>query len=117
MAETDPDAGSGDYDARISRLEDGQGKILARLDQLLTGKTGKPEDGDGAPAPNGRPEDMAAMVRAELARAEQEKSDAAKQAAEKAEHETLKERVARLTEVTPAPPQPRRQRAMWGARR
>ena len=110
------DSGEAALEQRVDRLETGQSQVLAKLDQILglRGKDGQGDDGETAPG--GRPVDVAEQVRLELARAEQEKADAEKAAAEKAEHETLRQRLAKLTEVTPAPPQPRRQRAMWGRR-
>jgi len=109
------DSGEAALEQRVERLETGQSQVLAKLDQLLglRGKGGQGDDGETAPG--GRP-DVAEQVRLELARAEQEKAAAAKAEAEKQEHETLRQRLAKLTEVTPAPPQPRRQRAMWGRR-
>ena len=94
---------------RVDRLE---GK-LDRILSMLTSSGSKPDD-----KPASKPEyvsaseqqaSVAEQVRAELARADREKSEAA-------EKESVGQRLARLEEKTPEPPQPRRQRITWGAR-
>ena len=63
-----------------------------------------------------RPTSVEEQVRSELARAKAEQDAAAAADAKAAEQETLGQRVAKLEEKTPEPPQPRRQRVMWGNR-
>jgi hypothetical protein len=110
------DDDEGGLDARVDRLETGQSQIVARLDQLIGGKSSSAAGDDDPELPDGRPADVAEQVRAELARAEHERAEQQAKSDREAEHETMKQRLAKLTEVTPAPPQPRRQRAMWGKR-
>lgn len=111
-------AESGNLGERVDRLEDGQNRIVSKLDQLLgirSGKSGSMDD-DGAERPGGRPASIEEQVRAELQRADDERAKQAGAEAEKSEREQIKEQLAKLTEVKPAQPQPRRQRLMWGNR-
>jgi hypothetical protein len=103
----------------IDELSARQDSMESKLDRILGAITGggdsKGEPSDPAPA-GGRPESVKDQVRAELERAEADRKQQEAEAAKQSEHESLKEQVARLAEVKPEPPQPRRQRAMWGKR-
>ena len=102
---------------RVESLETGQGKILSKLDELLgTGSKAHAEAEAHEERHLDRPSTIEEQVRQELAKADAERKAADKEAAKDAEHETLKEKVARLVEQKPAAPQPRRQRVMWGPR-
>jgi hypothetical protein len=96
-----------DTETRMDRLE-------RKLDQLLAGGQAKAQAHQAEHLD--RPTEVQEQVRMELERAEQEKSDKAARDGEKAERETMAQRLARLEEQAPLPPQPRRQRIMWGAR-
>jgi hypothetical protein len=111
-ARTDPP--EGDLGDRVDRLETGQGQIMAKLDQLIGGAHSKAEQHQEDKL--GRPSTMEDMVRAELARKDQETAAKAEKDADKSERQTIKETLARLTEAKPVQPQPRRQRVMWGGR-
>jgi hypothetical protein len=95
----------------IAKRQDG---IDAKLDQLLAGGS-KPAAGDGA-APQGRPPSVEEQVRAELARAEQERTDQAAASAKEQEHQTMAERLRKLEESPPLQPLRRITKAMWGNR-
>jgi hypothetical protein len=114
MATDDPPEG-GDLTDRVERLESGQSRILGKLDQLLSG-TGKAHEAaeEHEERRLDRPSSIEEQVRAELARADEEKAKAAEADADKTERQTIRETLAKLTEVPPRQPQPRRQRAMWG---
>ncbi len=110
----EPDPPQGDLPDRVDRLEDGQSKILAKLDELIGGAHGKASEHTEDKL--GRPSAIEDQVRAELERRDREAADKAAAAADKSEREAIKEAVAKLTEAPPRQPQPRRQRLMWGAR-
>jgi uncharacterized protein YjcR len=101
---------------RVERLEDGQSRILGKLDELLG--TGHAKAEQHTEQRLDRPSTIEEQVRSELAKAEAEKSAAAKADAEKAEHMSVAEQVAelraKLTEQKPQRPQPKRERVMWG---
>jgi len=63
-----------------------------------------------------RPSSVAEQVRAELAKAEQQRASDQAAADDRSEREQIRARVAKLEETRPEPPQPRRQRVMWGPR-
>ena len=112
---TDTDSGS--VEERVDRLEAGQQTLTQKLDQILGIVSRKPpgqaaEDAGRGPA--GRPASVEEQVQAELARAERERADAAAAEAEKSDREQIKEQLAKLHEVAPAPPQRRSTRVMWG---
>ena len=111
---TDSDDTAPDLEGRVEHLETGMGKILGKLDELLTGGRKKAEDHEADKLD--RPTAVEEQVRAELARAEQEKAAKAKAEGEKTEKQTMAQRLAKLEEQPPVQPQPRRQRAMWGKR-
>jgi hypothetical protein len=110
-----PDPPEGDLGDRVDRLETGQGRIEAKIDQLIggTGPTTTASDGD---QPGGRPSDVAEQVRMELEARDRKAAEKAEKDAEKNERQTIRERLAKLTEAPPKQPQPRRQRFMWGER-
>jgi hypothetical protein len=110
----DTDPPGGDLTDRVERLETGQTSILAKLDQLLAGAHGKAEKHEEQVL--GRPSSVEEQVRMELERRDKEAADKAAADKDKAERESIAERLAKLTEAKPQPPQPRRQRAMWGKR-
>lgn len=111
------DEGESPLEQRVERLETGQQSILEKLDQLIGGKPATHQQAEQDMDKHlGRPNSVAEQVRAELARAEQE---AAKNRADedaKSQQETMAQRLAKLEEVKPDPPQPRRQVVMWGKR-
>jgi hypothetical protein len=109
MPETDPD-----LTGRVESLETGQGKILAKLDELLGGAHAKAEKHEERRLD--RPSTVEEQVRAELDRKDREAKSAAEKDAEKSERESMRETLAKLTEAAPVQPQPRRQRVMWGQR-
>jgi len=99
---------------RVESLETGQSKILARLDELLTGAHRRAEQHEAEHLD--RPTTVQEQVRMELERKEQEARAKADREAEASQRETLAQRLARLEETPPVQPQPRRQRVMWGKR-
>lgn len=108
----------------IDSLAERQSRTESKLDEILGMLTGgarprgqsQRREADGDDSEAGRPGSVAEQVRAELARARaQEKADA-DAAAKQTETETLKQRLAKLEEKAPEPPQPFRQRLMWGSR-
>jgi transposase len=103
---------------RVASLEDGQSKIMNKLDELIGGVHTKAAEHQETRL--GRPSSVEDQVRAELDRKDREaKAAAEKEAekeAEKSERQTMREMLAKLTEAPPVQPQPRRQRAMWGPR-
>ena len=110
-----------DDGARIDALSAKVDAHDSKLDQILSMLTGgKPATHQQAEADTerrlDRPSTVAEQVRAELERAEGEKAAAAKADGEKSERETLAERMAKLEEKRPEPPQARRERVMWGPR-
>lgn len=102
---------------RLDRVETTQASQGEKLDELIglvrkfTG--GAPVTHEAAQQQTeehlDRPSSVAEQVRAELARADKEKAEAT-------EKETIGQRLAKLEERKPEPPQPRRERAMWGPR-
>jgi hypothetical protein len=108
----DTDPPEGDLDDRVTRLETGQTQIIGRLDQLLAGGHRKAEEHEENKL--GRPTSIEEQVRAELERKDREASEAADKEGTKTALATVKDTLAKLTEVKPVQPQPRRQRVMWG---
>jgi hypothetical protein len=111
---TDSDQDAPDLEGRVEHLETGLSKITGKLDELLTGGHRAAEQHEGDKLD--RPTEVQEQVRAELERAKAEESAAAKAEGEKAEKQTMAQRLAKLEERPPVQPQPRRQRAMWGKR-
>jgi hypothetical protein len=114
MADTDSEPGGEALTDRVEQLEDGQNRILSKLDELLGGgRKDQPEPDGGT-----RPASIEEQVRAELDRKEKESKAAAAKDADKAERKTMREQMAamaaKLAEAKPQQPQPRRERAMWG---
>ena len=102
---------------RVERLESGQSKILSKLDELIgTGSKAHQAAEQHQAERLDRPSTIEEQVRMELDRKEQEAKATAEKDAEKSERATIKEQLAKLTESKPLPPQPRRQRVMWGKR-
>jgi len=102
---------------RVERLEAGQSSIIAKLDQLLGAGTVTHAQAEADTERRlDRPSTIKEQVAMELAKAEAEKKKQADADEEKSERQTMKEQLAKLTESKPLPPQPRRQRAMWGPR-
>lgn len=105
--------GETNTEQRLDRLEARQASQDSKLDQIIAKLTGGNVTRDQAQADTearlDRPTDIGAQVRAELERAEQER-------AKDDDLKTMKQQIAQLTERPPAPPQPRRERAMWGSR-
>jgi len=108
----------------IDQLASRQDRLEGKVDQILDvlGKfTG------GAPVSHGtaqgqtedrldRPSSVAEQVRAELAKAETARAADQAAADDKSERDQMKADLAKLKETRPEPPQPRRQRVMWGPR-
>jgi lipoate-protein ligase A len=121
---TDSDVEYDQTEQRLSHLETKQDQTDGKLDELIdmvrrfTG---------GRPVTHGqaerdtedrldRPSSVAEQVRAELAKARADADAEAAASADKSDRESMRERLARLEEKAPLPPQPRRQRVMWGNR-
>ena len=105
-------------DARVTDLEGKQTSMNSKLDELLAlvrGGRDKAHDESTEVVESrlDRGTSIQEQVRAELARAEQDK---ASKKADEDEKETLRARLAKLEETHPEPPQPRRQKVMWGPR-
>lgn len=100
----------------IDSIAGRQDRIESKLDQLLGigNRNRGGVDGGDETSPSGRPGSVEEQVRAELQRAESERRQAESAEAEKSEFQQMKDQMAKLTEVKPAQPQPRRQRMMWG---
>jgi hypothetical protein len=99
-----------DTETRLDRLE-------RKLDELLAGRTPAHAKAEAHEEQHlDRPSTIEEQVRAELARAEQEKAKADADEQAKSEQQTIREQLAKLTESKPVAPQPRRQRVMWGPR-
>jgi hypothetical protein len=105
-----------DIEDRVERLESGQGRILAKLDELLGGGKPAPAAAEPGDTTTGRPSTIEEQVRAELARKDAEARAAADKDAEQSERQTIRDQIAKLTEAKPVVPQPKRQRVMWGPR-
>jgi hypothetical protein len=109
---------------RLDSLERTQEQQNTKLDSLIDKIDrfigGKPVTHDRAQHDTeerlDRPSSVAEQVRAELAKAEQDRASQSAAEDEKAEREQMKADLAALREKPPAPPQPRRQRVMWGSR-
>jgi len=102
---------------RVDRVEDRLDSQDSKLDQILSRLTGSnqaPKADEPQAGAGGRPEDIAEQVRLELARRDEEAKAASAAEAEKSEQQTIKDQLAKLAEVKPATPQPRRERVMWG---
>jgi hypothetical protein len=117
------DPGQATEQEQIDRLEQRQERTEGKLDELIGLVKGvlpwQPRQAQAQPSqqddqPAGRPPTVEEQVRAELARGKAEADAAAQADTDKSEAETLRERVAKLEEKQPAPPQPRRERLMWG---
>src|ERR1700733_106818 len=110
-----PDAPEGGgLEDRVESLETGQKSIIGKLDELIGGVHAKAAEHTETRL--GRPTSVEDQVRAELERADAKRKADAEPAADKADRESIKERLAKLAEVPPVAPQPRRQRFMWGPR-
>lgn len=115
------DPPEGQLEDRVERLESGQTTMSGKIDEILgliRGGAGKAHDAAADHEENrlDRPTTVEEQVRAELARADAERQAAADKDAEKSEMEQLKANVAALRETPPVPPQPKRERFMWGSR-
>jgi hypothetical protein len=110
----DDTEGAPDLEGRVEHVETAVDRIVSKLDELLGGGRKKAEDHEADKLD--RPTEVQEQVRAELARAEQEKAAKAMADGDKAEKQTMAQRLAKLEEAPPVQPQPRRQRAMWGRR-
>jgi hypothetical protein len=100
---------------RVDSIEEEQRRQGGLLERILASVSGTapaaPAAAQEATAARlGGPVDVREEARQEVARA------LADQEREK-EHHSLKETVARLSEVTPEPPQRKIERVMWGARK
>lgn len=103
----------------IDELGQRQDAVESKLDKILGiigGGEKTPGEAPGEASPGGRPGSVREQVRAELERAESERKAREEADRRAAEHETLAQQVAKLTEKKPEPPQPRRQAVMWGRR-
>lgn len=112
--EADPPAGTED---RLDRLEtdvsEVKGDIKQILAKLLPGNHAEAEHRTEEHLDRGS--SLEDRVRAELARARKEDQDKTAADREKADAESMKERLARLEETPPAPPRSRRTALLgWG---
>jgi hypothetical protein len=99
-----------DTETRLDRLE-------RKLDELLAGENPGHATAQAHEERHlDRPSSIEEQVRMELAKAEREQQAAAEKDAEKSERQQIKDNLAKMMEQKPAPPQPRRQRVMWGPR-
>jgi hypothetical protein len=101
-------------EARVDSIEEEQRRQGGLLERILASVSGSapaapPAAQEATAARLGGPVDVREEVRQELARAEADR-------AREAEHESLRQTVARLSERTPEPPQRKVERVMWGAR-
>jgi chromosome segregation ATPase len=109
MAETEPSVD--DLAQRQDRIENKLDELLA---SLKAGGSTQAKAEEHQEEKLGRPSTIAEQVQMELDARDKAKADKAEKDAEKTERESIKERLAKLTETPPARPQPRRQRVMWG---
>lgn len=116
MADDDKDGG----EPTLEQISARQDSLESKLDKLLEMVGSRSPQHAAAEQHTerhlDRPSSVEEQVAAELARAKAEEKAAADKEAEKSERATLAERLAKLEEKAPAPPQPRRERAMWGRR-
>lgn len=110
---------SDDTDARLAALEQHQESTDSKLDELLDLIRGKnPDDPAPADPPAHETRDQRSVTIAEYVRAELDRRQ--KDADDKQEKQTMRQQLAEvqaaLREKPPQPPQPRRQKAMWGDR-
>ena len=98
---------------RIERVEDKLDGLIAAVNKLLPGSHAEAEEHTEERLD--RPSSVEEQVRAELARRDREAAAKAAADAEKADHESVKERLARLEEKPPAAPRLRRTHLLgWG---
>lgn len=115
MNETTSEASAPDESTseRLSHVEAAVDRIESALARIVPGSHGEAEQRTQARLD--RPSSVEEQVRAELAKADREKQAAAARDAERADAESVKERIARLEEKPPAPPRSRRTAALgWG---
>jgi hypothetical protein len=115
---TDSDSTGSGIEDRVEQLETGQGRLMAKLDEIL-GIVGTGSKAHAAAQAReerhlSRPTTVEEQVRAELDRKEQAAADKTRADDDKTERQTMRETLAKLTEAKPVQPQPRRQRVMWG---
>ena len=113
----DPPSGQDDRLDRLEETQREQGSALERIEaalaRVIPGSHDEAQQREEARLD--RPSAVQEQVRAELARARQEQDAAAAAAARDAEHESLKERVARLAETPPRQPVRRATKLLgWG---
>lgn len=107
------EAGDGE---RLDRLESKVDRLAGLVSKLIP-------DGSHADAQErterrlDRPSTVEEQVRAELAKAKADQERAEQEQAASAERETVAQRLARLEEVKPEPPERRSTRVMWGPTR
>lgn len=98
---------------RIARVESKVDTLVDAMNKLLPGSHAEAQQRTEERLDRGST--VEDQVRAELARAKEEEQAQAAKDAEKAEGESLKERLARLEEKPPAPPRSRRTAMLgWG---
>src|SRR5271170_6653740 len=107
-----------ELDARVDRLESGQGRIERMLEQLTGSVHASAEEHTEERL--GKPTTIEEMVRRELEAKEAKAKEKADKDADATDRKTMREQMAelraKLTEERPVQPQPRRQRVMWGKR-
>ena len=109
-----------DIDQLAGRVDSLTGKVDQILEVLGKFTGGSPVSREAAQSQTedrlDRPSSVAEQVRAELAKAETARAADQAAADDKSEREQMKADLAKLKETRPEPPQPRRQRVMWGPR-
>ena len=107
-----PETDANDHE-RIERVEGKLDALIDTVNKLLPGSRAEAEERTGERLDRGST--VEEQVRAELARAKREEAEAAARDKEKAESETVQQRLARLEETPPAPPSLRRTKLLgWG---
>jgi flagellar motility protein MotE (MotC chaperone) len=118
MANGTEDEGFSEADdgTRLDRLEGKVDKLADMLAKLVP--SGSHADAQARTERRlDRPSTVEEQVRAELAKARADQERAEQEQAAKAEQETVAQRLARLEEVKPEPPERRSTRVMWGSTR
>lgn len=109
-----PPAETGPGEDRMDRIEDKVDKLAAAVSKLIPGSHAEAED--RVESRLDRSSTVEEQVRAELDKAKREQEAAAAADADKAERETVGQRLARLEEKPPQPPVRRATKLLgWGS--
>jgi hypothetical protein len=112
-AEPGGNSGQEPQEARLDRMEDKLDAVIATVAGLVP--SGHAEAQRREADKLDRPSQVAELVAAELSRRDKERADREQAEAEKSERAQTGERLARLEEKPPAPPERRATRFMWGS--